>query len=763
MNGLCFSGLFLIVIMIILEVWKDTSSSNRYYYEIIEPIQNIKSLFFEYKTLQLQSGWFKKRLFILLISIGGGYVYSQKGNINDTITIEKIEFIGKKKLIERKTDRLVFYVENSHASTGLNGLEVLQNTPKVDVSKGDIRLIGKTGLKIMIDGRLLNLSSEDLENYLKSLRSDNISKVEVITIPPAKYDAQGNSGIVNIILKKNPTEGWRGNVSSSFIQRSNPGFSSGVAMYHTGKKINMSVNLSNNTESKKINSNHILKSALRYRVSDIQRNDMFRGNDIYINIGYSVNERSNIGVTYNGNILKNTQTGEVRNLIKTNLNNSFQHSSYQEESRPFYNSLSAYYDLKMDTIGTKMSVDFNYLNKNNIIDKTFITNNNGRSDKSNYQSEAGYNVYSSNIDFKFPFEFGDVEAGVKYTHIKNNSSFKYYNFVTGNPILDSEKSNTFIYKENIYAFYLSFFKKIAEKLEIQGGVRFEGTMTDGRSEIENQKNYFSNFFPSVYLSYFPNENNTISLAYSKRIDRPNFYQVNPFRIYIDSYSYDAGNPNLNPSFTHNIELSYLYKNNLSSTIYFSYLKYGKDYVITVNDSYNSVVSQPINFYNQNTLGIDISYTYKPFKWFSSFNSFSCYYNHSIPYVQNIINAPDFSGYGAYVSSKNTIKLSNNILFTLNFFQNFPTKEGVAKSYNRASLDTGIRFLLMDKTLQLSISINDIFAQNRNRVEEYYSNYNYFSSIYNDIRNINLTFNYNFGNKKVKNKSRKSDIEEKTRL
>lgn len=202
MNGLCFSGLFLIVIMIILEVWKDTSSSNRYYYEIIEPIQNIKSLFFEYKTLQLQSGWFKKRLFILLISIGGGYVYSQKGNINDTITIEKIEFIGKKKLIERKTDRLVFYVENSHASTGLNGLEVLQNTPKVDVSKGDIRLIGKTGLKIMIDGRLLNLSSEDLENYLKSLRSDNISKVEVITIPPAKYDAQGNSGIVNIILKK---------------------------------------------------------------------------------------------------------------------------------------------------------------------------------------------------------------------------------------------------------------------------------------------------------------------------------------------------------------------------------------------------------------------------------------------------------------------------------------------------------------------------------------------------------------------------------
>ena len=220
---------------------------------------------------------------------------------------------------------------------------------------------------------------------------------------------------------------------------------------------------------------------------------------------------------------------------------------------------------------------------------------------------------------------------------------------------------------------------------------------------------------------------------------------------------------MNPSFTHNIELSYLYKNNLSSTIYFSYLKYGKDYVITVNDSYNSVVSQPINFYNQNTLGIDISYTYKPFKWFSSFNSFSCYHNHSIPYVQNIINAPDFSGYGAYVSSKNTIKLSNNILFTLNFFQNFPTKEGVAKSYNRASLDTGIRFLLMDKTLQLSISINDIFAQNRNRVEEYYSNYNYFSSIYNDIRNINLTFNYNFGNKKVKNKSRKSDIEEKTRL
>ena len=704
----------------------------------------------------------KKLILFIKVIVGVFYGYAQEVK-NDTIEIEKLELIGHKKLIERKADKLVFYVENSHVSTGVNGFEVLQNTPKLDVSRGGIRLIGKKGLRIMVNGKFLNLPSEDLESYLKNLRSDNISKIEIITIPPAKYDAQGNSGLINIILKKNSMDGWKGNISSSFIQRSSPSFLSGIAMYYTSKKINVSLNISNNTETKNINSNTILNSNLEYRVSDIRKNDLFRGNDVNFNIGYLINNKSEIGILYNGSITRNMQNGEVKNLINTSIDNTSQYTLYQDNLKPIFQSLSAYYDLNINNNGAKMSLNLNYLNKKSSIDKLFSTTSNMGLNRSNYQSEAEYDVISSKLDFIFPFKFIDVEMGIKYTFIKNSSSIKYYNIISEDYILDLDKSNRFTYEEGIYAYYLSFFKKVSEKLEMQMGLRVENTQTKGVTESEKQKRYFYNVFPSFYLNYIPNQNNIISIAYSKRIGRPSFYQVNPFRVYIDSYSYDSGNPNLSPSFTHNIELSYLYKNNLTSTLYYSYLKSGKDYVIIPKDNYNSVISMPINFYNQHTLGIDVSYTYKPFKWLNSFNNFNYYYNYSEPYIKNIIDVPNFNGYGIYISSKNVLKISNNTLLTLNFFQNFPMKEGIVKIYNRASLDMGIRLLFIDKTLQVSLSVNDIFAQNRNKVKEYYSNYNYQSLIYNDIRNINLTLNYNFGNKKVKNKNKKINIEERDRL
>ena len=170
--------------------------------------------------------------YTLLVRQMGDIYYKQKIDVFKDTQMETInislrakeleEFVmvssSKKKLIERKVDRIVFNVDQSIASQGVDAIEVLQRTPKVDISKGAIQLIGKSNLGVMINGKLLNLSSAEIESYLKTIRSENISKIEVITTPPAKYDAQGNSGLINIILKKNLKEGWKGDLSTKNLR-----------------------------------------------------------------------------------------------------------------------------------------------------------------------------------------------------------------------------------------------------------------------------------------------------------------------------------------------------------------------------------------------------------------------------------------------------------------------------------------------------------------------------------------------------------------
>ncbi len=708
-------------------------------------------------------------------------IYSKNVNVESNINlgniktesiqeIKEVVIEGKKKLIERKVDRLIFNVENSIVSQGVNGIEVLQNTPKIDLSRGGIQLIGKSSVGIMINGRLLNLTGTDLENYLRSMRSDNITKIEVITNPPAKYDAEGNSGLINIILKKNTNLGWKGNTSLSYIQRTYAGIAPSANLYYTGEKLSLSFGLSGNIESKSPTSGRNIDFSNHYRKSSEQKKEKYTGGNTNMNINYSINEKNDIGLIYNGSLIKNDQKGNIVNYFLSkplNQLDSLQQSPYKNKNKYNYHSLSTYYDLKLDTLGKKMSVYFNYLGKNNRTDRDFSTStNSGINNAALYGSKADYGVYSGNVDFTLPYEFADIEAGAKYASIKNNSNISYFNVINGASSFDPSKSNEFNYRENIFALYFSITKEIAEKWEMQMGLRYENTYTKGYSNTlsQTQRNKFDNFFPSVFVTYTPNKSNSFSIAYSKRIDRPGFYEVNPFRVYTDFYSYDSGNPNLIPSYTHNLELSYLYKNNLSITLYGARLLQGKDYITTVSDNSNATISQPMNYYNQNTLGLDISYTYKPFKWFNSYNNFSAYYNNSKSYLEQL-TIPSFSGYGAFVSTKNTFTLNEKktSFLILNFFQNLPTKEGFIKSLNRASLDLGLRLMFLNKNLQVNALISDIFAQNRNKNEEYYPTYNYFSTIYNDMRSFNLSVSYSFGNKKIKTNNKKIDNQEKTRL
>jgi outer membrane receptor protein involved in Fe transport len=729
-----------------------------------------------------------KGKYVLLFRQIGEVYYKQNIILNQDIDIgtvnvilktkqlEEIIVVSKKKLIERKVDRIIFNVDQSIVSQGVDAIEVLQRTPKVDVSKGSIQLVGKSNLGVMINGRLLNLSGSEIESYLRTIRSENISKIEVITTPPSKYDAQGNSGLINIILKKNTNEGWKGNISSTYIQRTYAGFIPSTSIFYNSEKVSLSFNLSADTEAKKPTSNTNIEFDEKYRNANESRKESSKGLTAGLNLNYSINKNNDLGFIYSSNFWDTRQNGKSENKFYTKFSNeldSIQYTPFYNKNKYNYHSFSSYYDLKIDTLGKKMNVNFNLLTKDNRNKRDFSTSSYiGNYENLNTYNSAinnsisKFNVYSLNIDFTLPYKFANIETGSKITLIENNSEIAFFNNTIGNGFFDTTKSNEFNYKEKVVAFYVSANKEIGEKWTSQIGLRYENTETRGNSITLNtiQNNLFSNLFPSAYLTYDPNENNSFGVSYSKRIERPGFSEVNPFRVYSDFYSYESGNPQLLPVLTDNVELSYVFKNNLSLTLYGSKLNQGKDYITLTNINNNSVISTPQNYYNQNTLGFDVSYTYEPLKWLNSFNSYSAYYNDSKSYIQNI-TIPNFKGYGSYFSSKNSITLNTNktTFVLLNFFQSFPNTEGFLKSYNRASFDLGFKFMQFNKNLQVSIVAYDMFRQNRNRGIETYPNYKYSTNIYNDIRNITLSLNYKFGNNKVKTINKKIENTEKQRL
>ncbi|MDC8028243.1 TonB-dependent receptor [Elizabethkingia anophelis] len=429
-------------------------------------------------------------------------------NINITnsekeIKIKEVIVTGNKRLVERKIDRLVFNVENSIASQGMDGIETLSSTPllKVDENSG-ISIVGKSGVSVMIDGKLLNFTGKELINYLQSLRSDNIAKVEVITTPPAKYEAQGNSGLINIVLKKNKNLGFNFLVSTGLSQASRLSTSNNFTINYSTNKLKTSLKLRQFDYMKNATENYIVEGE-QSLVSVDKRLDFGNGWGTNFNIDYELNKKSNIGLIYNygssrSNMdINNTSIYKNKNIIDRDLVTYTENRALGKE-----HTLNAYYDLKIDSSKT-VSVIANYFSNVPKTNVNFITENkiNSTQDIVLNTSNVNYEIASGQIDFNLPFKWVTLETGTKLTSLSNNSTVRYYN----QEILDPSRSNEFNYKEKNYALYLSLSKKINSKWSVMAGLRYEYSWIDGYSVTLNSetKYNYGKFFPSLYLVYQP--------------------------------------------------------------------------------------------------------------------------------------------------------------------------------------------------------------------------------------------------------------------
>lgn len=689
--------------------------------------------------------------------------------------LDEVVITATKPLIERKIDRLIFNVENSVAATGGNGLDALKLTPRIRVQNDEISMIGKGSIAIMINDRIVQISSEDLANYIKSLNAEDIKSIEVIPNPPAKYSAEGNSGLVNIILKKSKNEAWNASLKSIYQQATYAkGNVGGSFNMQKGKfQLNTSVSYTNGSNAPQ-ETNKIFYPNLTWDEVN-NRRDFTDALSTMLGVEYKINDKFSTGFTYNytnGNPL-------TKEIDKTNLFNPSNNSLDslivtlgRNEYDKKLNSLNYHLIYDIDTIGRKLSLDFDYFNYKNNTDRTFNTqtflpNNqpipNSFEEARNY-GEQDIQNYSLNVDMEHPAKWATLNYGGRISFTETDNLFDFFDIIEEEEILNTDFSNQFDYKENTQALYFSVQKTFFEKWEAKAGIRYEFTQTEGFSKTINQTNTnnYSELFPTAYISYTPNDNHSFSINYGRRISRPSFGFLNPFRFVDNPYSFSEGNPFLQPAFTNNIEFEYAYKDNFITNIYYSYTDEDFEQVTIIDGNTNIQQVIPLNFIVNKTFGITQAFIFKPIKWWEVNASADTYYsetNSKIPVTLQFL-----SGWNGEFNISNDFILNSKKTLLANLNYNYTTKGVDNLDYNSSAnqLNASIKLLLLDKNLILSFYANDILSSNRFTYTSFSNGIKNSFKNYYDERYFRIGAIYNFGQKFNMNNRENKNQDEKDR-
>jgi hypothetical protein len=692
-----------------------------------------------------------------------------------TQELQEVVITSKKKLIERKVDRLIFNVENSISASGGDAIDALKVTPSIRVQNDIISMIGKNGMGIMVNDKIIQLSGDDLINYLKNLKSDDIKKIEVITSPPSKYEAQGNSGLVNIVLKSAKSNSFNGSFRNVLSQSNKTIGSTGFSLNYQKNKTTITSNVNY--------SNGVIEPIQEYNLSYPtylwqEKNNKTNYTDNLggrITLDYQLSTKTKIGTEYTHSKSK-PLIKSINNSFIYNRNTIVLDSIIRNESRLDFkrntNSINIYSITEIDTLGKKISFDFDYLNfksnsNNNFSSNSFFPNN-SLIPNSNFIANNGgvqnIDIYTAKLDFEYPTNWANFSFGSKLSFIKNESDVSFFNLTTGNSIFDPSKSNIFEYNENIQAFYFSGNKKLSNKLELQLGLRAENTQTTGFSKTLNEtnKNNYFKLFPTVFLSYNINEDKSLSLNYSKRIDRPSYSDLNPFRFYSTSFNFSEGNPFLNPSFSDNFELSYTYKNAYSS-LYVNYLENGFDQVTYVEQ--NSIIQKvrPNNFFNQINYGFFQSFTFNIKDFWENSSDVSVFYYKTNSNIPNVV--PSISAWSGSFNTQNSFILDKNKKYKaeLSFMYQLPSLAGSYELSSYYQLNIGFKANYFSNKLQLSINAIDILKSNKQIFTQFVNNIKQENLDYADIRRLRISLVYNFGKKLNIEKKDNSNIDEKNRI
>lgn len=682
----------------------------------------------------------------------------------ETVTVE-----ARKTLIRRKVDRLVYNIENNVAASGGNVVDALKVSPGVAVNGDQITMIGKSGMRVMVDGRIVELNGEDLVGFLASIPSDDIKEIEIITNPPAKYEAEGNSGLINIVYKKGRKNSWSNRTSMTYFQSYLPRFTLRNNFSYQKDKVSLIFSVNGTT------GNTIIKREGEIRYPDgpwrISRDDKWNNEDLSgrFLLDYDISEKSTIGFQYLGSVSNpdpsqrtNTYT-EIYN--SSNTIDSLLNNNARSAQRKNNHSLNAHFKTALDTLGKNMSIDVDYFvynsnHERDVITQSFQTDNTllGTIFSNFNDSEQGVDNFSTRIDFEHPLKSVNLSYGAKASFTKSTYVTQNFNTITGTPVLDTNVSDDFEYQENVQSLYFNASKQFNDKWSMQLGLRLENTQTEGVSNILNQTNTndYAKLFPTFYVSYNANEKNNFSFNYGRRISRPLYYQLNPARTYISNVNFIEGNPQLQPSFTHNFELSHVFNRKLVTTLFLSIENDGFGEIADIDPTTNEQFFTHQNFFTHYNYGISQFYTFDKVSWWESQNSLYLIGNRSDFDIQNGITAQAQNGTRFYASSYNTFNLNDakTIKGQINYWYSSAYKYNLYDYGQSHELDLALRIDMMQRNLQLSMGVYDIFNTSPRRTSSITNGIEQIQTMYPSNRNFRITLTYNTGNKKINVRERR---------
>ncbi|MES2371005.1 MAG: outer membrane beta-barrel protein [Bacteroidota bacterium] len=544
---------------------------------------------------------------------------------------------ANKSFTEQKIDRTVVNVDALISNTGTNALEVLEKTPGVLVDEnGAITFKGKSGVLILIDDKPTYLSATDLAAYLRSLPSSALDKIELMDNPPAKYDAAGNAGVINIKTKKSKAKGFNGSIAASYGQayywRTNESIN---LNYYTGK-----VNLFANVGHSINNGARKLEISRTYLTPSGGVGSVFKQENYFAPVGdgpnykfgfdYYLTPKTTWGLVYTGSSWHRTEYKPTFSYLYNaadKLDSSILAGS-NSNSHFRKHGLNLNYTHKFDSLGKMFSFDMDYINYRSNNEQSFLNTvympSGSQTSTQNILAKlpSDISIYAAKTDYSQPLPGkAKFEAGLKSSYVTSDNEANYFNINNGISSIDYTNTNHFIYKENINAAYISVNKEF-KRLTIQTGLRLENTNGNGHQLGNAVKpdsaftNHYTNLFTTAYLSYKLDSagDNLLNLSYGRRIDRPNYQDLNPFVFILDKFSYFAGNPFLKPQFANDYKLSYTHKNKFTIATYYAH--FSDVQIETIEQNGNSFISRNGNIGDYYFASISLEATLRPAKWWT---------------------------------------------------------------------------------------------------------------------------------------------------
>jgi iron complex outermembrane recepter protein len=673
--------------------------------------------------------------------------------------LSDVKVTTNRPMIEQRIDRTIINVEAAITNAGASALEVLEKAPGVSVDRdGNISLKGKEAVLVMVDGRPTHLSGADLANMLRSMSSNQLDQIEIMTNPPARYDAAGTSGIINIKTKKIITAGFNGSASVAYSQGKYPKTNEAVNFNYREGKINLFTNLSHNYQKRfsilkldRIIFDNSTNSISKIFNQEANRISISNSNSIKAGVDFFASKKTTVGAVVNINSRDMTANNpNITNIYSASKTlQGITTAAVNNETD--WNSVSTNLNFRnlIGKKGKEITADVDFA-KHSMSNSLFMVNSYTDAAGTPYRNADSLqgilpqqiNVVTGRVDYLYPIKKGvKFEAGIKSGVVKTDNNVSYDSIQDGRIIHDVNRSNHFIYEENINAAYANLSTPLSKKITAQFGLRVENTNAKGQQKTtgKNFARHYTQLFPTAYFQYKANEKNNLGANYGRRVYRPSYQSLNPFIRFIDRYTFSQGNPNLQPYVSNNVEVSHTWKNKITTTINYTSVKDIIQEIIQQKgeEAYN----MPANVSSLQQFGMAINANTPVTKWWTSNININVYND---KYSGTINNASiDRAATSFIFNAVQQFKINKTLTAEVNGRFRNGWLEGVMRTRPVGFVGAGISQQVLKSKGMLRLTARDIFWTQKLRGVTQYGNVDVAMQQFNETQIVTVGFTYSF--------------------